>query len=72
MNVNFKKLTRYFLFMLIGLFLISYGVISLATGKVVKEELTDDEIISRAKDLGMVEIRDIYINESNLNEENGE
>ena len=70
MNVNFKKIARYFLCMLIGLFLISYGIISMSTGKVVKETLTDDEIISRAKDLGMVEMRDIYIDEENLDKEN--
>jgi hypothetical protein len=60
MNINYKKISYYFLLLIIGMSFIVSGVINIAIAS-NNIELTDNEIIERAKDLGMVEFKEIVI-----------
>lgn len=60
MNINYKKISYYFLLLIIGMSFIVFGVINIAIDR-NNIELTDNEIIERAKDLGMVEFKEIVI-----------
>jgi len=61
-NMNYAKVTRYVLLLIIGMSFISYGLLTLSQPQ-ASEELSDAEVIQRAKDLGLVEPRDLYIQE---------
>ncbi len=55
---NEKKIYALFLWLMLGIGLIFYGVISYAIDmRTFKAPLTDEEIIERAKGLGMVELK---------------
>ena len=56
MNLNFKKLTIYFFLLIFGMSLIVYGMLDFVNLK-NNQEISDKEIIRRAKDLGMVEVK---------------
>lgn len=56
MNLDFKKLTIYFLTLIFGISLIVYGMLDFVVIK-NNNEISDKEIIRRAKDLGMVEVK---------------
>lgn len=54
---NTKKMLRYFAFLIVGLSLIFYSAISYYEQlRLFDQRLTDEEIIMRAKALGLVEI----------------
>lgn len=54
-----KKIFSLFLLLILGLSLLFYGIFSYTIDmKMYKMEMTDQEIIERAKDLGMVEIKE--------------
>lgn len=57
MQLNFKRLSLYFLFLVLGMSMISFGLMNIAYD-LQNEEMTDQEIIQRAKALGMVELKD--------------
>lgn len=54
-----KKVFSLFLFLILGLSLLFYGIFSYTIDmKIYKSELSDREIIERAKALGMVELKE--------------
>lgn len=54
---NTKKMLRYFTFLIIGLTLMFYSAISYyEQQRLFEQRLTDEEVIIRAKALGLVEI----------------
>ncbi|MDH8679821.1 hypothetical protein QE109_16805 [Fusibacter bizertensis] len=56
---NIKKMFTYFVLLIIGLSLMAYGVLSyFQDQQIFHSMLSDDEIIERAKGLGMVELKD--------------
>lgn len=57
MQLNFKRLSLYFLFLVLGMSMISFGLMNIAYD-LQNEEMTDQEIIQRAEALGMVELKD--------------
>lgn len=59
MNLNYKKLLKYSLIMFIGIVLVIYGVLSLAFDT-DSRAMTDQEIINRARELGMVDLNEAY------------
>lgn len=59
-NMNYSKVVRYVILLIVGMSFISYGLLTLSQPKEAAE-MTDAEVIMRAKDLGLVEPRDIYI-----------
>lgn len=67
MQINMKKMIRYVIAMIIGLSLTVYGVIDLTVAKYGPKPMSDAEIIERAKDLGMVDIKEEWL-ESQENE----
>ena len=56
MQLNFKKLSLYFIFLIMGMSMISFGLMNIAYD-LQNSEITDEEIIERAEALGMVEIK---------------
>jgi hypothetical protein len=61
MKIRYRKLSYYFLFLIIGMSFIVFGFINIAID-INNTELTDNEIIEKAKDLGMVEIKEVFEN----------
>lgn len=59
MNLNYKKLLKYSIFMFIGIVLFIYGALSLVFDT-DNRSLTDQEIINRARELGMVDLNEAY------------
>ena len=57
MQLNLKKLSLYFVFLVLGMSMISFGLMNIAYD-LQNEEMTDQEIIQRAEALGMVELKD--------------
>jgi len=57
MQLNFKKLSLYFTFLVLGMSMISFGLMNIAYD-LQNEEMTDQEIIERAEDLGMVDLKE--------------
>ena len=57
MQLNFKKLSLYFTFLVLGMSMISFGLMNIAYD-LQNEEMTDQEIIQRAEALGMVELKE--------------
>jgi hypothetical protein len=64
MYINIKKIYRYFILLAIGLSMFFYGVIQLTIEDKSAVEPTDEEIIERAKELGMISINEIYLEKS--------
>jgi len=63
MQLNLKKVSLYFIFLLFGMSMVSFGLMNIAYD-LQNHELTEAEIIERAGDLGMIEIKD-QLNEIN-------
>lgn len=59
MNLNYKKLTKLIILMFLGFVIVIYGVLSMFFDRTV-HQMTDDEIIIRAKELGLVEMNEAY------------
>jgi len=60
--VNTKKLMRIFIMLVVGLSMIFYGVISFYFNYLeTHESLTDQEIIERAKDLGLIDPKETVL-----------
>lgn len=57
MQLNFKKISLYFVFLVFGMSMISFGLMNIAYD-IQNEEMTDAEIIQRAEDLGMIELKE--------------
>ncbi|GKT34474.1 hypothetical protein ADUPG1_002821, partial [Aduncisulcus paluster] len=55
------KLIRYAVMLIFGLSLTVYGVIDLTVEKYAPKPMTDAEIVKRAEELGMVSIKDKWI-----------
>lgn len=58
--IDVSKLTKYLIAMVVGFALIFYGVGLLLIDAFNMNRMTDDEVIKRAKELGMVELRQLY------------
>ena len=58
MYINMKKILRYSVLMVIGMSLLFYGIIEWVVQDGVAVELTDAEIVERARELGMVGIEE--------------
>ncbi len=57
--LNIKKMYKYFVMLILGLSLIFYGLMSFIIDQTqFKNVMTDEQIIERAKDLGMVELKE--------------
>lgn len=59
MNINYKKILKYSIFMFVGIVLILYGSLSLVFDDNNKQ-MTDQEVINRARELGMVDLNEAY------------
>lgn len=59
MNLNYKKLTQLIILMFIGFVIVIYGLLSIFFDR-SNYIMTDDEIIIRAKELGLVEMSEAY------------
>lgn len=58
--IDVSKLFKYLLTLFIGMCFIVYGFATLTIDAFNMNKMTDDEVIKRAKELGMVELRQIY------------
>ncbi len=68
MEVNIKYMIRYLICFIIGISLIIYGIMEIVSSKYAQPPLSDKQIIQRAKDLGMVELKDALISDKNSSE----
>jgi len=69
---NIRKMFAYFILLIVGLSLMSYGVITYYEDqRAFEASLSDDEIIERAKSLGLVELKE-QIPSNNTISENSE
>lgn len=59
-NKSTKKMYVYVIFLIIGLSLIFYGILEMVVQDHAQTELTENQIIEKAKDLGMVEVKDAF------------
>lgn len=57
--LGYKRLIRSIVVLILGLSLIFYGIIGI-TVEQFSQEMSDEEIIQRAKDLGMIEIKEKF------------
>lgn len=69
MQVNMKKIMRYGVFMVIGMSLTVYGLIDITVSKYAPPPMSDEEVIERAKDLGMVDIKEQWIKSQQENKD---
>ncbi len=64
--VNLNRLFKYWLFLMIGISLIFYGIIgSYENSRQIHMNISDAEIIERAKALGMIDLKDQLIENTN-------
>ncbi len=63
--INVKKIVKYFALLMVGMSLIAYGVIERTSSKYAPEPMSDREIIERAKALGMVDLKEAWIESEN-------
>lgn len=56
-----KKLSRYAVALILGLSLMVFGIIDISVKKYAPAPMSDAEIIERARDLGMVDMKDKWI-----------
>lgn len=63
MNINIKNVTKYFVMLLIGFSLLFYGIIGMVIKDKSMTQITDNEIIEKAKELGMVSINEVFLRE---------
>ncbi len=69
MYINTKRLYRYFVLLIIGFSLLFYGIINLVIKDHSMETMSDEEIIERAKDLGMIGIDDKILKEMDIDKD---
>lgn len=62
-NINYSRVVRYVLMLIIGMSLVAYGLLTLSQPN-EPVPMSDAEIIEAAKDLGLVEPRDLYIEQA--------
>lgn len=63
---NTRRVLAYFLLLILGISIMFYGIISyFADMNSFNSSLSDDEIITRAKALGLVEIKDLIEDNKN-------
>lgn len=62
-NINYSKVLRYVLMLIVGMSLVAYGLLTLSQPD-EPMPMSDAEIIEAAKDLGLVEPRDLYIEQA--------
>jgi hypothetical protein len=60
-QVDMKKIMRYGLVMVVGMTVMVYGMIDIAVETYGPRPMSDAEIIQRAKDLGMVDIKEAWM-----------
>ncbi len=63
MELNIKYMIRYFVLLILGMTLVIYGIVDIVSAKYATPPLSDKQIIQRAKDLGMVEMKDTLMPE---------
>ncbi|HAE43535.1 MAG TPA: hypothetical protein DCG34_11570 [Clostridiales bacterium] len=64
--VRTKRLFGYFVLLILGISLMFYGVISyFADLRTFESRISDDEIIMRAKALGLVEVKELIGDDGN-------
>lgn len=68
MYINVKKIYRYFTLLVIGLSLVFYGVINFVIDDHSMDQISDAEVIQRARELGMVGINEVLIEKLEDNE----
>lgn len=68
MYINMKKIYRYSVLMMIGLSLIFYGIIQGTIQDRAQVPPTDQEVIERAEELGMIFMSDYYLEKLKENE----
>ncbi len=68
MYINIKKIYRYFALLVIGLSLVFYGVIDMVIEDHSMDQISDEEVIERARELGMVGINELYLEKLEENE----
>ena len=61
MQLDMKKLIRYGIMLMIGMSLTVYGIIDITISRYAPQPISDQEVIDRAKDLGMISIKDKWI-----------
>jgi len=61
MQVNMKKIISYGILLMIGMTLTVYGLIDITVSRYAPEPMSDAEVIERAKELGMVDIKEQWI-----------
>lgn len=59
MELNFNRLTRYLILLTLGLIMIVYGLFRIGID-FSQDEMSDQEIMERARGLGMIEITEAY------------
>jgi hypothetical protein len=62
---DFKKLYKYIIMFAIGIILILNGLISLSMDATSSRRISDDEVIKRAKALGLVDLKEEYLKINN-------
>lgn len=68
MYINMKKIYRYGILMVIGLSLFFYGIIEGVIKDHSMKEPTDAQVIERARELGMVDLREQLLEDFEENE----
>jgi len=68
MYINVKKIYRYFALLVIGLSLVFYGVIDFVIEDHSMDQISDAEVIERARELGMVGINEVLLEKLDENE----
>ncbi|MBN2897181.1 MAG: hypothetical protein JXO44_00290 [Clostridia bacterium] len=59
-NINHSRVIRYLALLIVGMSFITYGLLTLSQPK-TPLPMSEDEIIQKAKDLGLVDPKDIYL-----------
>ncbi len=59
--MNIKNMFGYFIMLIVGMSFIVYGITDIAMDKYQVAPLTDEQIVERAKELGMVDIKEAWI-----------
>lgn len=63
MELNIKKLFKYFTMLLFGFSILFYGIVEMVIKDKSSVEPTNTEIMKKAEELGMVRINDIFLKE---------
>ena len=67
---NSKRIFLYFILLVLGLSLIAFGILDFyGDQKVFETSMSDEDVIKRAKELGMVELKSTFTTEPNEDEE---